>query len=93
MERIKCTNILIFDCIFISCKVSIFIDIYMYLYCVFKCRDVQLLVACCIADILRIFAPDAPYKEPQQIKTIFLFLIRQLGGLRDPKEIFSFLSF
>jgi len=37
-------------------------------------RDVQLLVACCIADILRIFAPDAPYKEPQQIKAIFLFL-------------------
>ena len=50
-------------------------------------RDVQLLVACCIADILRIFAPEAPYKEPQQIKTIFLFLIRQLGGLKDPKVI------
>lgn len=49
-------------------------------------RDVQLLVACCIADILRIFAPDAPYKDPQAIKTIFLFLIRQLGGLKDPKD-------
>lgn len=42
-------------------------------------RDVQLLVACCIADILRIFAPDAPYKDPNQIKIIFTFLIRQLG--------------
>ena len=42
-------------------------------------RDVQLLVACCIADILRIFAPDAPYKDPNQIKIIFNFLIRQLG--------------
>ena len=31
-------------------------------------RDVQLLVACCVADILRIFAPDAPYKDPAQIK-------------------------
>ncbi len=31
-------------------------------------RDVQLLIACCIADILRIFAPDAPYKDPAQIK-------------------------
>lgn len=31
-------------------------------------RDVQLLVACCIADILRIFAPEAPYKDPMQIK-------------------------
>ena len=49
-------------------------------------RDVQLLVACCIADILRIFAPEAPYKEPAQIKVIFLFLIRQLGGLKDPKD-------
>ena len=48
-------------------------------------RDVQLLVACCIADILRIFAPEAPYKDPAQIKTIFYFLIKQLGGLKDPK--------
>lgn len=31
-------------------------------------KDVQLLVACCIADILRMFAPEAPYKEPDQIK-------------------------
>ena len=49
-------------------------------------RDVQLLVACCVADILRIFAPEAPYKDPQQIKTIFYFLIKQLGGLKDPKD-------
>ena len=49
-------------------------------------RDVQLLVACCIADILRIFAPEAPYKDPSQIKTIFYFLIKQLGGLKDPKD-------
>ena len=44
------------------------------------------MVACCIADILRIFAPDAPYKDPPQIKTIFLFLARQLTGLKDPKD-------
>ena len=49
-------------------------------------RDVQLLIACCIADILRIFAPEAPYKEPAQIKTIFLFLTRQLGGLKNPND-------
>jgi len=49
-------------------------------------RDVQLLVACCVADILRIFAPEAPYKDPSQIKTIFYFLIKQLGGLKDPKD-------
>ncbi|CRK92889.1 CLUMA_CG006304, isoform A [Clunio marinus] len=49
-------------------------------------KDVQLLVACCIADILRVFAPEAPYKEPDQIKEIFEFLIRQLNGLKDPKD-------
>lgn len=31
-------------------------------------RDIQLLVACCIADLLRIFAPEAPYKDQKQIK-------------------------
>lgn len=49
-------------------------------------RDVQLLVACCIADVLRVYAPEAPYKEADQIKLIFMFLIRQLEGLKDPKD-------
>lgn len=49
-------------------------------------KDVQLLVGCCIADILRVFAPEAPYKEPEQIKEIFEFLITQLNGLKDPKD-------
>ncbi|XP_036333195.1 sister chromatid cohesion protein PDS5 homolog B isoform X1 [Rhagoletis pomonella] len=49
-------------------------------------RDVQLLVACCIADILRVFAPEAPYKDQDQIKTIFMFFIKQLHGLKDPKD-------
>lgn len=49
-------------------------------------RDVQLLIACCIADVLRVYAPEAPYKNPEQVKTIFLFLITQLSGLKDPKD-------
>ncbi|XP_066263104.1 sister chromatid cohesion protein PDS5 homolog B [Euwallacea similis] len=49
-------------------------------------RDVQLLIACCIADVLRVYAPDAPYQDPDQVKTIFLFLISQLSGLKDPKD-------
>lgn len=49
-------------------------------------RDVQLLIACCIADVLRVYAPEAPYKDAEQVKTIFMFLIRQLEGLRDPKD-------
>ncbi|XP_050425690.1 sister chromatid cohesion protein PDS5 homolog B-like [Adelges cooleyi] len=49
-------------------------------------KDVQLLTACCIADVLRIFAPEAPYTNPEQVKGIFMFLIKQLGGLKDPKN-------
>ncbi|KAK6618691.1 hypothetical protein RUM43_013082 [Polyplax serrata] len=49
-------------------------------------RDVQLLIACCIADVLRVYAPEAPYKDPEQVKTIFIFLINQLSGLQDPKD-------
>lgn len=49
-------------------------------------RDVQLLIACCIADVLRVYAPEAPYKDAEQVKTIFLFLITQLSGLKDPKD-------
>ena len=30
--------------------------------------DVRLLVACCVADIFRIYAPEAPYKDPEQLK-------------------------
>ncbi|ESO11948.1 hypothetical protein HELRODRAFT_62692 [Helobdella robusta] len=49
-------------------------------------KDVKLLVACCIADIFRVFVPDAPYTEPEQLKEIFLFLIDQLKGLKDPES-------
>jgi len=45
-------------------------------------KDVQLLIACCIADVLRVYAPEAPYKDPEQVKVrknwfklIFHFLI------------------
>lgn len=30
--------------------------------------DVKLLVACCLADILRVFAPEAPFQEPEDVK-------------------------
>lgn len=35
-------------------------------------RDVQLLIACCIADVLRVYAPEAPYKDPEQVKVYAL---------------------
>ncbi|XP_033251549.1 sister chromatid cohesion protein PDS5 homolog A-like isoform X5 [Drosophila miranda] len=49
-------------------------------------RDVQLLIACCIADVMRVYAPEAPYKEQDQIKSIFKFFIKQLHGLKDPRD-------
>ncbi|GFO14487.1 sister chromatid cohesion protein pds5 homolog b [Plakobranchus ocellatus] len=48
-------------------------------------KDVRLLTACCIADVFRVFAPEAPYKEADQIKEIFMFFIQQLRGLEDPE--------
>ncbi|XP_054711226.1 sister chromatid cohesion protein PDS5 homolog B-like [Uloborus diversus] len=51
-----------------------------------RSRDVRLLVACCIADVFRIYAPEAPYREPTQLKAVFEFLIDQLKGLKDPKD-------
>ena len=49
-------------------------------------RDVRLLVACGIADVFRVYAPNAPYQETELIKKIFLFFIQQLRGLQDPKD-------
>lgn len=49
-------------------------------------KDVRLLVACCIADIFRIFAPEAPYTDARQLKEIFLFLTQQLRGLGNPES-------
>ncbi|KAK3896136.1 hypothetical protein Pcinc_000185 [Petrolisthes cinctipes] len=57
-------------------------DYFLY----YPSRDVQILIACCIADVLRLNAPDAPYKDPAQIKTVFMFMIKQLGGLKDPND-------
>ena len=31
-------------------------------------KDVRLLVACCIADIFRVFAPEAPFTDSDVVK-------------------------
>ncbi|ESO93934.1 hypothetical protein LOTGIDRAFT_177294 [Lottia gigantea] len=49
-------------------------------------KDVRLLVACCIADVFRVFAPEAPFNDNDQLKDIFMFLIKQLRGLEDPES-------
>jgi sister-chromatid-cohesion protein PDS5 len=47
-----------------------------------KDRGVKAYAACCLADILRLYAPDAPYTQPE-LRDIFQFFFRQLStGLK-----------
>ncbi|RUS17197.1 armadillo-type protein [Endogone sp. FLAS-F59071] len=43
-------------------------------------KGVRALVACCIADLLRLYAPDAPYND-RELREIFEFIILQLQNL------------
>ncbi|KAF9970143.1 hypothetical protein BGZ73_007253 [Actinomortierella ambigua] len=45
-----------------------------------KDRGVKIYVACCIADLLRLYAPDAPY-NPKHLREIFELFIEQLRSL------------
>ncbi|KAI8996056.1 armadillo-type protein [Gaertneriomyces semiglobifer] len=47
-----------------------------------KDKGVRALTACCLADILRLFAPDAPYNE-NQLREIFEFFAKQLQYITD----------
>lgn len=50
-------------------------------------KDVRLLVACCLADIFRIYAPEAPYTSPDKLKvqywpnTLSVFLLFNTKGI------------
>ena len=46
-----------------------------------KDAEVKTLVACCLVDVLRLTAPDAPYDD-ETIKEICSLLVNQLDGLR-----------
>lgn len=41
-------------------------------------KDVRLLVACCLADIFRIYAPEAPYTSPDKLKVGKLSLLNAM---------------
>ena len=48
-----------------------------------KDRGVKAYAACCLADILRLYAPDAPYTQ-SELRDIFQFFFRQLlNGLKS----------
>ncbi|XP_015769541.1 PREDICTED: sister chromatid cohesion protein PDS5 homolog A-B-like [Acropora digitifera] len=51
-------------------------------------KDVKAHAACCLADILRIFAPDAPYEEAE-LRAVFLMITDQLKGLENTKSNLS----
>lgn len=51
-----------------------------------KDRGVKALTACCLADILRLYAPEAPYTQ-HELRDIFQFFFRQLSaGFKGPDE-------
>lgn len=43
-------------------------------------KDIRLLACCCLVDVLRIFAPQAPFDDDDMIE-VFEILTRQLRGL------------
>ncbi|CAH7672632.1 armadillo-type protein [Phakopsora pachyrhizi] len=47
---------------------------------VHKDKTVKALVACCLADLLRLYAPDAPYTL-SELKDIFQFFFRQIRNM------------
>ena len=49
-----------------------------------KDRTVKAFIACCLADMLRLYAPDAPY-SPNELRDIFQFFVRQLRNLASAK--------
>ncbi|GHJ87283.1 hypothetical protein NliqN6_3685 [Naganishia liquefaciens] len=54
-----------------------------------KDKGVKAYVACCLVDILRLYAPDAPYNDAQ-IKDIFQFILRQLTqNLKQSQSAFG----
>lgn len=46
-------------------------------------RDVQLCVAQCLAEVFRIHAPNPPFKEASQLRSIMVLFIEQLNTLMD----------
>ncbi|KAL8280687.1 hypothetical protein RQP46_007010 [Phenoliferia psychrophenolica] len=50
-----------------------------------KEKGVKAFLACCLVDILRLYAPEAPYTQPE-LKDLFQFLFRQLKHLTNATE-------
>lgn len=53
-----------------------------------KDQGVRAYTACCLAELLRLYAPDAPYTQPE-LRDIFQFFVRQLKeGLKHAETAY-----
>ncbi|KAG0346698.1 hypothetical protein BG004_001038 [Podila humilis] len=52
-----------------------------------KDKGVRIYTACCIANLLRLYAPNAPYTE-SQLKTIFQLFINELRHIASPDNAY-----
>ncbi|GJN93116.1 hypothetical protein Rhopal_006161-T1 [Rhodotorula paludigena] len=50
-----------------------------------KDKSVKAYTACCLVDVLRLYAPEAPY-TPAQLADLFDFLVRQLRYVGNPSD-------
>lgn len=48
-------------------------------------KDVRLMACCCVVEMLRVYAPEAPFSD-QQLKVAFEALIIELRGLQHPER-------
>lgn len=49
-----------------------------------RLKQVRLAVACCLADVFRIYAPNAPYSISQTVAA-FQLMVEELDGLASRK--------
>ncbi|KAG0089620.1 hypothetical protein BGZ92_004499 [Podila epicladia] len=52
-----------------------------------KDKGVRIYAACCIADLLRLYAPDAPYSKTS-LKTIFRLFVDELRHIATPENTY-----
>ncbi|KNC87110.1 hypothetical protein SARC_00785 [Sphaeroforma arctica JP610] len=57
-----------------------------------KDKDVKIYVACCLAEVLRLYAPQTPYND-EVLVAVFRFFISQLRGLANHQSPYFTLAF
>lgn len=54
--------------------------------------DVKLLIACCLADIIRLYSPDLPYQDPANLKVVLFCPLIIFLKNKLIQKIFIFLA-